>query len=193
LSLRCEVADLRRRRHPARHRQHHPRALRRRRARRSGRPRLWPEPSSPGVSSRPKRSTTGKSRQTGGAFPRAPDVATSPWGGDILRGMAEKRVVLRDIAEKAGVHLTTVARAIKNDPRVKPKTLEHIQTIAKEMGYMPDPMLAALSTYRIATRPTLYHGTVAWVTDFPTRDGWLVESFEHYRRGAAEALGRHGY
>lgn len=107
--------------------------------------------------------------------------------------MAEKRVVLRDIAEKAGVHLTTVARAIKNDPRVNPKTLERIQSIAREMGYMPDPMLAALSTYRIATRPTLYHGTVAWVTDYPTRDGWMVESFEHYRRGAAEALGRHGY
>lgn len=107
--------------------------------------------------------------------------------------MAERRIVLRDIAEKAGVHLTTAARAIKNDPRVKPDTLARIQSIAKELGYMPDPMLSALSTYRIATRPALYHGTVAWVTNFPTRDGWKVESFALYRQGAAEALARHGY
>jgi len=40
------------------------------------------------------------------------------------------------------------------------------------MGYMPDPMLSALSTYRIASRPSLYQGTVAWVTDFLVRDGW---------------------
>jgi LacI family transcriptional regulator len=107
--------------------------------------------------------------------------------------MKEKRVVLRDVAEKAGVHLTTAARAMKNDPRVQPDTLARIQEIAKEMGYMPDPMLSALSTYRIATRPSLYHGTVGWITNFPTKDGWAVESFKLYRLGAAEALARHGY
>jgi DNA-binding LacI/PurR family transcriptional regulator len=107
--------------------------------------------------------------------------------------MKEKRVVLRDVAAKAGVHLTTAARAMKNDPRVQPETLRKIQTIAQEMGYMPDPMLSALSTYRIATRPSLYHGTVGWITNFPARDGWQVESFRLYRLGAAEALARHGY
>ncbi|HEY9250222.1 MAG TPA: helix-turn-helix domain-containing protein, partial [Rariglobus sp.] len=107
--------------------------------------------------------------------------------------MKEKRVVLRDVAVRAGVHLTTAARAMKNDPRVQPDTLARIQEIAKEMGYMPDPMLSALSTYRIATRPSLYHGTVGWVTNFPTKDGWVVESFKLYRLGAAEALARHGY
>lgn len=105
----------------------------------------------------------------------------------------EKRIVLRDVAEKAGVHLTTAARAMKNDPRVRPDTLEKIQRIAKELGYSPDPMLSALSTYRTAIRPSLYHGTVAWLTSFPTRDGWRCESFSFYRQGACEALERHGY
>jgi DNA-binding LacI/PurR family transcriptional regulator len=107
--------------------------------------------------------------------------------------MTEKRIVLRDVAKKAGVHLTTAARAMKNDPRVKPATLAQVQRVAKELGYSPDPMLAALSTYRSTTRQPLYHGTVAWLTDFPTEDGWKVESFSLYRQGAAEALAEHGY
>ncbi len=107
--------------------------------------------------------------------------------------MTEKRIVLRDVAEKAGVHLTTAARAMKNDPRVQKETQEKIRRIARELGYAPDPMLSALSTYRTAIRPTPYHGTVAWLTSFPTRDGWRCETFEFYREGAREALARHGY
>jgi DNA-binding LacI/PurR family transcriptional regulator len=107
--------------------------------------------------------------------------------------MTEKRVVLRDVAKKAGVHLTTAARAMKGDPRVKLDTLAHVQKVAKQMGYSPDPMLSALSTYRASTRRSQYHGTVAWLTNFATPDGWKVESFCKYREGAAEALAEHGY
>lgn len=107
--------------------------------------------------------------------------------------MTKKRVVLRDVAEKAGVHLTTAARAMKNDPRVQKETQDRVHRIAKELGYVPDPMLAALSTYRTAIRPSRYHGTVAWLSAFPTRNGWQCESFSFYRQGASEALERHGY
>lgn len=61
------------------------------------------------------------------------------------------------------------------------------------MGYAPDPMLSALSTYRTQSRPSLYHGTIGWITNYPTRNGWQHESFRYYRQGAAEALTRHGY
>jgi DNA-binding LacI/PurR family transcriptional regulator len=111
----------------------------------------------------------------------------------LLVATMSRRVVLRDIAEKAGVHLTTAARAMKNDPRVNSNTLAKIQQIAKELGYTPDPMLSALSVYRTTSQPSLYHGTVAWVTNYPTRDGWAVETFRHYRDGATEALARAGY
>lgn len=105
----------------------------------------------------------------------------------------EKRIVLRDVAEKAGVHLTTAARAMKNDPRVQADTMARIHRIAKELGYAPDPMLAALSTYRTSRKRALYHGTVAWVCDYPERESWRCESFEAYRAGASEALAWHGY
>lgn len=112
----------------------------------------------------------------------------------------QSRVTLRDVAAKAGVHHTTASRALKNDPRVCAETLAKIRTLAAEMGYMPDPMLSALNAYRHANRPSQYHGTVAWVTNFPTRDGWRCSwginrtpCYELYYKGAEDQLARHGY
>ena len=106
----------------------------------------------------------------------------------------EHRVTLRNVAAKAGVHHTTASRALKNDPRVNPETLARIRTIAEHMGYMPDPMLSSLNAYRHASRASQYHGTIAWITNFSTRDGWRNSScYELYFQGAGEQLMRHGY
>ncbi len=112
----------------------------------------------------------------------------------------QPRVTLRDVAAKAGVHHTTASRALKNDPRVCAETLAKVKALATKMGYMPDPMLSALNAYRQASRPSQYHGTVAWVTNFPTRDGWRASwginqtsCYELYYQGAEEQLARHGY
>jgi DNA-binding LacI/PurR family transcriptional regulator len=110
----------------------------------------------------------------------------------------QARVTLRDVAAKAGVHHTTASRALKNDPRVCAETLAKIRALATEMGYMPDPMLSALNAYRHASRPSQFHGTVAWITNFPTRDGWRASwgqasCYDLYFRGATEQLARHGY
>lgn len=121
------------------------------------------------------------------------ETVASAEESEQIPGMTTKRVILRDVATRAGVHLTTAARAMKNDPRVRPETLARVRRIAEELGYMPDPMLNALSSYRVATRASPYHGTVGWITDYPTRDGWKIEAFAFYRRGAVEALARHGY
>jgi DNA-binding LacI/PurR family transcriptional regulator len=62
------------------------------------------------------------------------------------------------------------------------------------MGYMPDPMLSALNAYRHASRASQYHGTVAWITNHPDRDGWRTSYCYHlYFEGAREQLTRHGY
>lgn len=106
----------------------------------------------------------------------------------------QNRVTLRDVAAKAGVHHTTASRALKDDPRVQAETLAKIRAIAKEMGYMPDPMLASLNAYRHASQASQYHGTVAWITNHPTRDGWRDSScYLLYFQGASDQLIRHGY
>ena len=106
----------------------------------------------------------------------------------------QTRVTLRDVAAKAGVHHTTASRALKNDPRVCPETLKKIRTLADQMGYMPDPMLSALNAYRHASRSAQDHGSIAWITNYPTRDGWRASScYKLYFDGAAERLSRLGY
>lgn len=62
--------------------------------------------------------------------------------------MSRRRVTLRDIADKAGVHFTTVGLALRGDPRVKPETVSLVRKVADEMGYQRDALLSALSSYR---------------------------------------------
>jgi LacI family transcriptional regulator len=106
----------------------------------------------------------------------------------------QSRVTLRDVALKAGVHHTTVSRALKNDPRICASTLNKIKALAEKMGYIPDPMLSALNAYRHASKPSQYHGTAAWITNFSTRDAWRDSlCYRLYFQGASEQLMRHGY
>ena len=49
--------------------------------------------------------------------------------------MNEKRVTIYDIAEKAGVSVGTVNRALNGKGRISEQTRERILDIAKELGY----------------------------------------------------------
>ncbi|HZZ57506.1 MAG TPA: LacI family DNA-binding transcriptional regulator, partial [Opitutaceae bacterium] len=53
--------------------------------------------------------------------------------------MSERRVTLADVARKAGVHVTTVSLALRNNRRLPEPTRLRLQALAKRMGYAPDP------------------------------------------------------
>lgn len=55
-----------------------------------------------------------------------------------------KRVTLRLIAERAGTSIGTVDRALKGREGVRETTKEHVLTVAREMGYIPNPFANAL-------------------------------------------------
>jgi len=108
--------------------------------------------------------------------------------------MDVKRITLRDIARASGVHLATVSRALRNDPQVGEARAIEVRRIAQEMGYRPDPMLAALSAYRSQTKKQAYHSTIAWVTNDYTRHGWnSCITFDLYFKGACERASQMGY
>lgn len=86
--------------------------------------------------------------------------------------MNERRVTLAVVAAKAGVHVTTVSMALRNDTRLPEKTRTRLQKLAAEMGYAPDPFLRALVAYRGKLTPRTNPPTLAYVTNWSTRWGW---------------------
>ncbi|TDW23202.1 LacI family DNA-binding transcriptional regulator [Kribbella kalugense] len=58
------------------------------------------------------------------------------------------RVTLADIAKACDTSLSTVSRALSDPDRVNPQTRERIQRVAREMGYMTNPIARALALGR---------------------------------------------
>ncbi len=107
--------------------------------------------------------------------------------------MPAPRVTLQQLAARCRVHVSTVARALKDDPRISQATRSKVQAIARELGYAPDPMMSALCAYRKRQQPASFHGSLAWITNYPTRDGWCGGAYKFYFKGAKERAEKFGY
>lgn len=55
-------------------------------------------------------------------------------------------VRLKDIAERAGVAVMTVSKALRDEPDVAPATKARLQALARQMGYVPDSSARSLRT-----------------------------------------------
>jgi LacI family transcriptional regulator len=62
----------------------------------------------------------------------------------VFLNVADKRVLLKDIAEKSGLTINTVSRALKNRSDISIGTREYIQKLALDMGYIPDVVASSL-------------------------------------------------
>lgn len=103
------------------------------------------------------------------------------------------RTLLKDIALRAGVHQATVSRALRDDSRIRPEVRERLRELAREMGYTPDPHLRALAKYRASRQPAGLRGRLAWLTNFPRRDGWRRHEKIEYLTGARTRAAELGY
>ncbi len=59
--------------------------------------------------------------------------------------VSNRPITLRDVARKAGVHPSTVSRAMRNDSHISESVCKKIQSIAKEMAYRPNPFVSAFT------------------------------------------------
>lgn len=66
---------------------------------------------------------------------------------------APVRPTLQDIADRSGFGRATVSMALRNHPDIKQATRDLIRRTAEEMGYRPNPMIAALMTQLRERRP----------------------------------------
>lgn len=105
----------------------------------------------------------------------------------------ENQPTMQQIADRAGCSRMAVSLALRNSPKISKKTTERIQTIAKEMGYRPNPMVSALMTQLRHGREVKKPTTLAYVTSYLTEDGWREPGpFVEFYEGAlarAETLG----
>ena len=108
--------------------------------------------------------------------------------------MNKPRVTLRDIAKKLGVDHSTVSLALKNHPRISAAMRARVQAAAREMGYTPDPMLAALSRYRQSQADVQFQGEIAWFNNYPDPAQLRrYHEFDQYWLGAEEVAQKNGY
>jgi LacI family transcriptional regulator len=93
-----------------------------------------------------------------------------------------------------GVTAMTVSRALRNQPSVSPALRDAIQKKASEMGYRPNPMLAALVHYRNARKKKPVRAALAWINAWadPKRLRSFRE-FDLYWKGAESAADKLGF
>jgi len=85
--------------------------------------------------------------------------------------MKSKRPTMKDIAQKAGVHQTTVSLALRNHPSIPQKTRDRIKKVADEMGYRPDPMLSSLIAYRKSRSERIQTPTIGYIMNVDGEEG----------------------
>lgn len=97
---------------------------------------------------------------------------------------------MADVARLAGVHQTTVSRALRNDHRVSPEVCARIQAAVKQIGYRPNPLLSALGVLRRQRATSFNQTPLAFV-----RRSDPVHGINHgkYIPGAREAAVQLGY
>lgn len=107
--------------------------------------------------------------------------------------MADK-ATLQDVADRVGVHRSTVSLALRDHPRISVEVRRKVQAAARRLGYRINPLVSALMKSR-RTHRTIRHLTLAFVTNYPTRFGWKPEHHDRpdYFPGAMERARDFGY
>ncbi|MDF7808807.1 LacI family DNA-binding transcriptional regulator [Pontiellaceae bacterium B12219] len=105
-----------------------------------------------------------------------------------------RRITIRDIAKELNVSHTSVSLALRNRSGISEEQRARIKAKAAEMGYFPDPMLAALSNYRLQNREHPVQAALAWINtwDHPEELRGYHE-FDLYWKGAFKAALNLGY
>ncbi len=105
-----------------------------------------------------------------------------------------KRITQKELAQRLGVHVSTVSKALKGDPAVARATVERVRACAEELGFVPDPMLGALAAYRKQAQPETYHANIAWLSNHSRGESMdHFPSFREYAQGAEKRARQLGY
>jgi LacI family transcriptional regulator/LacI family fructose operon transcriptional repressor len=82
---------------------------------------------------------------------------------------------MNQLARIAGVHQSTVSRALRRDRSIPAETRQRIQALADRLGYRPHPLVSALVALRRRRRAPRFDATIAFVSTAPARPLPAVE------------------
>jgi DNA-binding LacI/PurR family transcriptional regulator len=96
------------------------------------------------------------------------------------------------VAKKAGVHVSTVSRALLNDPRISLKTSKKVKEVARQLRYSTDPLVSSFTKRQ--RKAGVFRGTLAWIDNFPTQDACQkIVAYKRYFDGAQERAAELGF
>lgn len=105
-----------------------------------------------------------------------------------------KRITQQVIAEALGIHSSTVSKALKGDPAIAASTVERVRQKGEELGFVPDPMLSALASYRKQLQPESFHATIAWIYNHSAQEKMArFAGYADYVSGAKARARELGY
>jgi DNA-binding LacI/PurR family transcriptional regulator len=103
---------------------------------------------------------------------------------------------MRQLAERLKVSVSTVSLALSGNPNVAEATRRKVKDLAQELGFRPDPVLAALNRYRKVRQPEGQRDTLVLL--MPRMEPGQPKNrrhwFQPFRNGihdAAETMGYH--
>lgn len=112
-----------------------------------------------------------------------------------MKNQPSRRPTQADIARRCGVSQMAVSLALRGSPKVSAAVRHRILQVAKRLNWRPDPALSALVHYRHGCAGGRSPLTIAWVTNWPTRDGWRANHpvYQKYFDGAQAKAAKLGY
>lgn len=100
---------------------------------------------------------------------------------------------LETVARAVGVSVSTVSRALRNNPQISAATRQRVQDAAKEMGYYANPYISTLMSHVRRTRPMPYQATIAWIDRLPANE-WKANPVQaQFYAGAEERAQSMGF
>ncbi len=101
---------------------------------------------------------------------------------------------MRDVAREAGVSVSTVSKALRNDPTIPEARCLAVQAAATRLGYRPHPMVSALMAQMHHHRRRSDPHNIAWIDLWPAGGDHLSPmSVEPVLQGALARAGELGY
>ncbi|MCW1923149.1 LacI family transcriptional regulator [Luteolibacter arcticus] len=106
----------------------------------------------------------------------------------------DQSLTMRDLARDVGVSVSTVSKALRNDPSISVSRCLAIQAAAERLGYRPHPMVSALMAQMHHRRRRSDPHHIAWIDLWPAgKDGDPAMSAKPIMSGALARAQELGY